>query len=43
MLTVVERGFSQLPADNHAQNTEGWTSELGELAEYLTTTLKTRH
>ncbi len=42
MLTVVERGFAQLPAQNRADNVEGWTSELGELVEYLTT-LKTRH
>jgi uncharacterized protein YndB with AHSA1/START domain len=43
VLTVVERGFAQLPANHHADNNEGWTSELGELVEYLTTTLKTRH
>jgi uncharacterized protein YndB with AHSA1/START domain len=42
VLTVVERGFAQLPANHHAENTEGWTSELGELVEYLTT-LKSRH
>ena len=42
-LTVVERGFAQLPAQNRADNVEGWASELGELVEYLTTTLKTRH
>jgi len=42
-LTVVERGFAQLPAQNRADNSEGWTSELGELVDYLTTTLKTRH
>ena len=41
-LTVVERGFAQLPAQNRADNVEGWTSELKELVEYLTT-LKTRH
>jgi uncharacterized protein YndB with AHSA1/START domain len=38
-LTVVESGFAQLPEDNHRKafdgNTEGWTSELGELVEYL--------
>ena len=43
LLTVVERGFAQLPANHHGENTEGWTSELGELVEYLTPTLKTRH
>ena len=41
-LTVVERGFAQLPAQNRADNVEGWASELSELVEYLTT-LKTRH
>jgi uncharacterized protein YndB with AHSA1/START domain len=38
-LTVVESGFAQLPEDAHRKafdgNTEGWTSELGELVEYL--------
>lgn len=38
-LTVVESGFGQLAADEHSKafggNTEGWTSELGELVEYL--------
>jgi uncharacterized protein YndB with AHSA1/START domain len=38
-LTVVESGFAQLPDDAHQKafggNTEGWTSELGELVEYL--------
>nr|MDT0657605.1 SRPBCC family protein [Micromonospora sp. DSM 115978] len=39
-LTMVESGFAQLPdADDHkkayAGNTEGWTSELGELVAYL--------
>ena len=38
-LTVVESGFAQLPEDAYHQafdgNTEGWASELGELAEYL--------
>ena len=37
-LTVVESGFAQLPDDAHSKafdgNTEGWTSELGELVEY---------
>jgi uncharacterized protein YndB with AHSA1/START domain len=41
-LTVVERGFARLPAKNRDENVEGWTSELGELVEYLTT-LKPRH
>ncbi|HET9312173.1 MAG TPA: SRPBCC domain-containing protein [Actinomycetota bacterium] len=41
-LTVVERGFSQLPADKRDGNVEGWESELAELVEYLTT-LKPRH
>jgi uncharacterized protein YndB with AHSA1/START domain len=41
-LTVVERGFAQLPAHHRDQNTEGWAHELGELVEYLTT-LKSRH
>jgi uncharacterized protein YndB with AHSA1/START domain len=40
MLTVVESGFAQLPdAEEHLKayqgNTEGWTSELGELVAYL--------
>ena len=38
-LTVVESGFAQLPDDAYHKafdgNTEGWASELGELAEYL--------
>ena len=38
-LTVVESGFAQLPEDAHDKafegNTEGWGSELGELADYL--------
>ena len=38
-LTVVETGFAQLPEDVHRKafegNTEGWASELGELAGYL--------
>lgn len=39
-LTVIESGFAQLPdADQHKMayegNTEGWTSELGELVAYL--------
>ena len=38
-LTVVESGFAQLPEDAHdtayGGNTEGWASELGELAGYL--------
>ena len=38
-LTVVESGFSKLPADAHREafdgNTKGWASELGELARYL--------
>ena len=38
-LTVVETGFAQLPEDTYRKafdgNTEGWTSELGELVEYL--------
>jgi uncharacterized protein YndB with AHSA1/START domain len=39
-LTVVESGFAQLPDDEvhkvaYAGNTEGWTSELGELVAYL--------
>jgi uncharacterized protein YndB with AHSA1/START domain len=42
LLTVVERGFAQLPAQNRANNVEGWTSELQELVDYATT-LKTRH
>ena len=39
LLTVVESGFAQLPEDIYRKaidgNTEGWTSELGELAAYL--------
>ena len=38
-LTVVETGFAQLPEDANRKayedNTEGWASELGELASYL--------
>ncbi|GIF26158.1 uncharacterized protein YndB with AHSA1/START domain [Actinoplanes tereljensis] len=38
-LTMVESGFAQLPDDQHKTafggNTSGWTSELGELVEYL--------
>jgi uncharacterized protein YndB with AHSA1/START domain len=38
-LTVVESGFAQLPDDSYRKafgaNTDGWTSELGELVEYL--------
>jgi uncharacterized protein YndB with AHSA1/START domain len=38
-LTVVETGFAQLPPDDYDQaydsHTEGWASELGELAGYL--------
>ncbi|TDD88709.1 SRPBCC domain-containing protein [Actinomadura rubrisoli] len=38
-LTVVETGFSQLPEDAHRKaydaHTEGWASELGELAVHL--------
>ena len=38
-LTVVESGFAQLPEDAHRKaydgNTQGWASELGELAAYL--------
>jgi uncharacterized protein YndB with AHSA1/START domain len=38
-LTVVETGFAQLPGDIHGKtydaHTEGWASELGELASYL--------
>ena len=38
-LTVVESGFSQLPEDDHRKafdgNTQGWASELAELATYL--------
>src|SRR5262249_6324961 len=38
-LTVVESGFAQLPDDEYkvafSSNTEGWGSELGELAAYL--------
>jgi uncharacterized protein YndB with AHSA1/START domain len=38
-LTVVESGFSQLSEDAYRKayngNTEGWASELGELAGYL--------
>ena len=38
-LTVTESGFAQLPEDAHRKayngNSQGWPSELGELAEYL--------
>jgi uncharacterized protein YndB with AHSA1/START domain len=38
-LTVVESGFAQLPEQAYRTaydaNTEGWRSELGELADYL--------
>ncbi|MFC0109055.1 SRPBCC domain-containing protein [Kibdelosporangium aridum] len=38
-LTVVETGFAQLPDDHYGKvydgHTEGWASELGELADYL--------
>lgn len=38
-LTVVESGFAQLPDDAYGKaydaHTEGWASELGELADYL--------
>jgi uncharacterized protein YndB with AHSA1/START domain len=38
-LRVVESGFAQLPEDVHRKtygaHTEGWASELGELASYL--------
>ena len=38
-LTVVESGFAQLPEDSYRKaydgNSQGWTSELGELAAYL--------
>jgi uncharacterized protein YndB with AHSA1/START domain len=38
-LRVVESGFAQLPQDAYRKafdgNTEGWASELGELAGYL--------
>jgi len=38
-LTVVETGFAQLPKDVYRKaydgHTEGWASELGELAGYL--------
>ena len=39
LLRVVESGFAQLPEGSYRkafdENTEGWASELGELAEYL--------
>ena len=39
LLTVVESGFAQLPEDAHHTafdgNAGGWTSELGELTDYL--------
>jgi uncharacterized protein YndB with AHSA1/START domain len=38
-LTVVESGFGQLPDDEYNKafeaNTQGWTSEIDELVEYL--------
>jgi uncharacterized protein YndB with AHSA1/START domain len=38
-LTVVETGFAQLPEDAYRKaydgNVQGWTSELGELVDYL--------
>jgi uncharacterized protein YndB with AHSA1/START domain len=38
-LTVVESGFGQLPEDEYRKafeaNTQGWTSEIDELVEYL--------
>jgi len=38
-LRVVESGFAQLPEDVHRKafdgNTQGWASELAELADYL--------
>ncbi|MCU1587570.1 MAG: hypothetical protein JWN31_1063 [Frankiales bacterium] len=37
-LTVSETGFAQLPDEwltSYEGNTQGWASELGELAEYL--------
>jgi uncharacterized protein YndB with AHSA1/START domain len=38
-LTVVETGFAQLPEEPYRKaydaHTEGWTNELGELADYL--------
>ncbi len=38
-LTVVESGFAQMPPDAYRvafdANTEGWASELAELADYL--------
>jgi len=38
-LTVVETGFAQLPEDAHRKeyeaHSQGWTSELGELVDYL--------
>ena len=38
-LTVVETGFAQLPEDVYRKavdgNTQGWASELAELADYL--------
>jgi uncharacterized protein YndB with AHSA1/START domain len=43
VLTVVERGFAQLPPEARTGNVEGWTSELQELIDYLNATLKSRH
>jgi uncharacterized protein YndB with AHSA1/START domain len=38
-LTVIESGFAQLPEDAYRKaydgNTQGWASELGELADFL--------
>ena len=38
-LTVVESGFAQLPDEDYRKaftsNTDGWSHELGELADYL--------
>jgi uncharacterized protein YndB with AHSA1/START domain len=38
-LTVTETGFAQVPEEAYRKaydgNTEGWTSELGELVDYL--------
>ncbi len=43
VLTVVERGFAQLPPEAHSGNVEGWNSELQELIDYLNASLKSRH
>ena len=34
-LRLVESGFAALPAESRAENSEGWDSELAELAEHL--------